>query len=234
MSRPVPAPQPDLSSRLLAAVAERDAALASRLGQQWVHRKGLAALDRFLLTALAPSQGLDAAQWLRGQLGLMAPSLIEPNAIDELPIEAVPIGEVPIEEVPIDELELAALETQMAASPELLDLDPSEQEGSPATRPAALFGRMKALLRQCLEEAIVGIDDVEPEAEPEPFEPISSAPVGIPSETATPAAEPARRLAVVPPLQASTTPAPAPASLAALRAWLPDGEEDGRDLPRAC
>ena len=227
MSRPVPAPQPDLSSRLLAAVAERDPALASRLGQQWVHRKGLAALDRFLLTALAPSQGLDAAQWLRGQLGLIEPLAIQSRMI---------------EEVPIDEHELATLDTQMAASPELLDLDEPALEDSPASRPAALFGRMKALLRQCLEEAILGIDD----GEPEPFEPISSASVVIPSQTATTiqaaattsapanAAEPARRLAVVPPQQASISPAPAPASLAGLRAWLPDAEEDGRDLTLAC
>lgn len=227
MSRPVPAPQPDLSSRLLAAVAERDASLASRLGQRWVHRRGLAALDHFLLTALAPSQGPDAAQWLCGQLGLIAPLVIEPNAI---------------EEVEIDEQELAALETQMAASPELLAFAGPALEDSAARRPAALFGRMKALLRQCLEEAIVGIDN----EEPEPFEPISSAPVVIPSETATtiqsaaigcaPAtiAEPARRLVVVPLRQASSGPAPVPASLAALRAWLPAVEEDGRDLPRAC
>lgn len=227
MTRPVPAPQPDLSSRLLAAVAERDAALASRLGQQWVHRKGLAALDRFLLTALAPSQGLEAAQWLRGQLGL-----IEPLAIHSPTIE----------EVPIDEQELAALEIQMAALPEPLDLEEPALEDRPASRPAALFGRMKALLRQCLEEAIVGIDD----GESGQFQPISAASVVMSSEPATTiqsaptattpatAAEPARRLAVVPPQQPSSSPAPAPASLAALRAWLPDAEEDGRDLPRAC
>lgn len=72
MSRPLPAPQPDLSSRLLAAVAERDQSLAARLGQQWVHRRGLDTLERFLLTVLAPSQGLEAAQWLRAELGLVA------------------------------------------------------------------------------------------------------------------------------------------------------------------
>ena len=82
----------------------------------------------------------------------------------------------------------------------------------------ALFGRLKARVRQYLEEVIVGADDQEPSGTPEPIRP----PVAS-------LASDARSWGA-----GGATPAPAPASLAALRAWLPDGEEDGRDLPRAC
>lgn len=220
MSRPVPAPQPDLSSRLLAAVAERDQPLAARLGQQWVHRRGLDALDRFLLTVLAPSQGLESAQWLRAQLGLVAASTTK-----EMPRASLAAPLV-IEEVPIDEQELAALETELAAAPHMAQPHTWDGEDSAPVQRPALFGRMKALLRQCLEDAIVGIDDDEQPA-PEPFAAPASAPAAAEPQ-------PQRPLSLVPPLQASSSPAPAPASLASLRAWLPDAEEDGRDLPRAC
>ncbi len=212
MSHPVPASQPDLSSRLLAAVAERDRPLAARLGQQWVHRRGLDALDRFLLTVLAPSLGLEAAQWLRAHLGLVAAAA--PTS-EEIPRAALAASLV-IEEVPIDAQELAALETELAAAPHLAEPHTWDGEDRAPTQRPALFGRMKTLLRQCLEDAIVGIDDQQPAPvlEPEP--------------------QPQRPLSLVPPLQVSSSPAPAPASLASLRAWLPDAEEDGRDLPRAC
>ena len=82
----------------------------------------------------------------------------------------------------------------------------------------ALFGRLKARVCQYLEEVIVGADDQEP---PGPPEPITSPAASLASDALSGGA-------------GSATPAPAPASLAALRAWLPDGEEDGRDLPRAC
>ena len=200
-----------------------------------MHRRGLAALDRFLLTVLAPSQGLEAAQWLSGQLGL----------VQQEPAVATP-APLAIEEVRIDEQELAALETEFAASPELAELSEpprseslvGQREQPVAAERPALFGRMKALLRQCLEDAIVGVDDDE---DPDEQAPAFSAPVAAPQAQVMPEpapvvpAEPAApRLSLVPPVQASTTPAPAPASLAALRAWLPDAEEDGRDLPRAC
>ncbi len=191
MSRPVPAPQPDLRSRLLAAVAERDHTLACRLGQQWVHRRGLAALDHFLHAELAPSQGLEAAEWLQGQLGLRVVAAEAPQEIEPAPQE-------------IDEVASAEHDASL-----------------PVARPAALFGRMKSLLRQCLEDVIVGRDA--DGAEVPCQEPHQEAPAG--AAPLLPAGEPR---------QPSTTPAPAPPSLAALRAWLPDAEEDGRDLPRAC
>lgn len=282
MSRPVPTPQPDLTSRLLAAVAERDPGLASRLGQQWVHRRGLSALERFLLTVLAPSQGLEAAEWLRVQLGLIAAPTPVVGAASRQAAAQLVIQPNMMEQVEIDEHELAALETNMAASPEPEELVEREHEESPAGRPASLFLRMKVLLRQCLEEAIVGIDRDEASgqlksvtsalpgkasadvtdflAESLAVQPehIAQSAVGVQLEAATASpscterdvavqpvaitelnapSSPAGHLhhfASVPTLLATSSPAPAPPSLAALRAWLPDPEEDGPDLPRAC
>jgi len=65
-SRPLPAiPRPEISDRLLAAVAERDGALANRLLQQWVHRRGLLSLEAWILGPLLSSQGPGASAWLR-------------------------------------------------------------------------------------------------------------------------------------------------------------------------
>ena len=65
-SRPLPAiPRPEISDRLLAAVAERDGALANRLLQQWVHRRGLPSLEAWILGPLLSSQGPGASAWLR-------------------------------------------------------------------------------------------------------------------------------------------------------------------------
>ena len=67
-SFPPPA-RPDLADRLLAAVAERDQPMAERLVQQWVHRRGLAALDALVAGPLHASQGAEAAQWLQERAG---------------------------------------------------------------------------------------------------------------------------------------------------------------------
>ena len=72
-SRFPPSDLPDLGDRLLAAVAERDQAMAQRLVQQWAHRRGLAALE-----ALIAGQGVGAAEWLRSQAGLeTGPELVD-------------------------------------------------------------------------------------------------------------------------------------------------------------
>jgi len=64
--RPLPTPpRPELSDRLLAAVAERDGGLANRLLQQWVHRRGLPSLEAWILGPLLSSQGPGASAWLR-------------------------------------------------------------------------------------------------------------------------------------------------------------------------
>ena len=69
-SRFPPSDLPDLGDRLLAAVAERDQAMAQRLVQQWAHRRGLAALEALIAGPLFVGQGVGAAEWLRSQAGL--------------------------------------------------------------------------------------------------------------------------------------------------------------------
>lgn len=69
-SRFPPSDRPDLGDRLLAAVAERDQAMAQRLVLQWAHRRGLAALEALISGPLCVDQGAGAAEWLRSQAGL--------------------------------------------------------------------------------------------------------------------------------------------------------------------
>ena len=71
-SRFPPSDRPDLGDRLLAAVAERDQAMAQRLVQQWAHRRGLAALEALISGPLCVGQGVEAAEWLRSQAGLVS------------------------------------------------------------------------------------------------------------------------------------------------------------------
>ncbi|MEY4800898.1 MAG: hypothetical protein RLZZ213_1345 [Cyanobacteriota bacterium] len=62
-SRFPPSDRPDLGDRLLAAVAERDQAMAQRLVQQWAH---------LISGPLCVGQGVGAAEWLRSQAGLVS------------------------------------------------------------------------------------------------------------------------------------------------------------------
>ena len=96
-SRPLPAPpRPELSDRLLAAVAERDGALANRLLQQWVHRRGLPSLKAWILGPLTSSQGPGASAWLRHCLEDSAQepmAALETPPIETPPIETVALGQ---------------------------------------------------------------------------------------------------------------------------------------------
>ncbi len=85
-SRPLPTPsRPELSERLLAAVAERDGGLANRLLQQWVHRRGLPSLEAWIRGPLASMQGPGASAWLHHCL---EDSAQEPMAaLETVPIE---------------------------------------------------------------------------------------------------------------------------------------------------
>ena len=101
-SRPLPAiPRPEISDRLLAAVAERDGALANRLLQQWVHRRGLPSLEAWILGPLLSSQGPGASAWLRLCL---EDSAQEPRAaLEAAPIETAVIETAVIEMVALDQ-----------------------------------------------------------------------------------------------------------------------------------
>lgn len=93
-SRFPPSDRPDLGDRLLAAVAERDQAMAQRLVQQWAHRRGLAALEALISGPLCVGQGLGAADWLRSQAGLetnLQPSVQSTVPPVEQPVEQRPV-----------------------------------------------------------------------------------------------------------------------------------------------
>ena len=92
VSRPLPTPpRPELSDRILAAVAERDGGLANRLLQQWVHRRGLPSLEAWILGPLLSSQGPGASAWLRHCLEARTQ---DPMAAPETaPIEAAAIAQ---------------------------------------------------------------------------------------------------------------------------------------------
>ena len=97
-SRFPPSDRPDLGDRLLAAVAERDQAMAQRLVQQWAHRRGLAALEALISGPLCVGQGVGAAEWLRSQAGLVSnpePS-VQPTV--QLVVQRV---EQPVEQRPV-------------------------------------------------------------------------------------------------------------------------------------
>ena len=122
-SRPIPAPpRPELSDRLLAAVAERDGALANRLLQQWVHRRGLPSLKAWILGPLTSSQGPGASAWLR--------YCLEDSAQEQMAaLETAVIGKAPIEKAPIEAavIEIAAIDQALPGVPD-----------SPAPAPASL------------------------------------------------------------------------------------------------
>jgi len=97
-SRFPPSDRPDLGDRLLAAVAERDQAMAQRLVQQWAHRRGLAALEALISGPLCVGQGVGAAEWLRSQAGLVSnpepsvqPTVQRVEQLVEQPVEQRPV-----------------------------------------------------------------------------------------------------------------------------------------------
>ena len=96
-SRFPPSDRPDLGDRLLAAVAERDQAMAQRLVQQWAHRRGLAALEALISGPLCVGQGVGAAEWLRSQAGLVSnPELELGTGISLVPPDLQPTVQRPV------------------------------------------------------------------------------------------------------------------------------------------
>ena len=68
--RPAPPERPDQVVLLIDAVINRQADLAQRLAQQWIHRQGLAAFATLGRNRLAPTCGEDGVAWLQTLLGL--------------------------------------------------------------------------------------------------------------------------------------------------------------------
>lgn len=150
-----------LDVRLQAAVAERDEALARRLADQLVHRRGLAALQGLLQGPLLRFQGEEAVAWLRTLVRLTPPG---PEL--EAPLVAEPPAASAEDQAPVSSL---------AGAPQQADgdLEPEPERIAAIQLPAGLH---------------------------------------------------------LSPSGGAASPAPAPASLAALRSWLP-GEHE---LPEAC
>lgn len=79
MPRPQPASNPALANALLAAVAHRHTELATHLGRQWVHRRGLEDLETFVDKELKAAEGENAVAWFLTRLGLQDESATEPG-----------------------------------------------------------------------------------------------------------------------------------------------------------
>ena len=127
-----PPPRPELSDRLLAAVAERDGALANRLVQQWVHRRGLPSLEAWILGPLVSSQGPGASAWLHHCLENSAQ---EPIAAIEMSVIEMSVIETPLNEPAVIETPLIKTAAIDRVMPEVLD---SPVADSPAPAPASL------------------------------------------------------------------------------------------------
>ncbi len=123
----MPSPQrPDLASTLQAAVADRDALLARRLADQFVHRRGVVALEALLGGPLLALQGPDAVAWLAELVRLP----VAPSGSLEAPAAA------------------PTPDPEPRPAPPLVVVPPLERPVSPAPAPAAL-----ASLRSWLPDA---------------------------------------------------------------------------------
>ncbi|MEB3322153.1 MAG: hypothetical protein VKI81_04960 [Synechococcaceae cyanobacterium] len=100
---------PDPASLLQAAIRERDASSASRLLQQWVHRRGLGSLERFR-DGLAITQGTEACAWLAQLVDVSA------GAPPPAPVEPVPAAPLTAEE-PVTEAQEAEAPVTVEARP---------------------------------------------------------------------------------------------------------------------
>lgn len=207
------APRPDLRRCLLEAIQQRDAAQARILGQRWVHRRGLVSLEAFQRITLRSLEGDGACRWLQEQLGLEPPAGLaagESLASVESAFAALaaefPTGESPLSAEPAP------------TDPEPADLEPEE---------------LAAVAAAPLAAAPLAAAPVEPLAPQPSFHPTASILAAL-AEPLAPAAAPTGTRRWLPRLRfpaPARRPAPPPADLADLRAWLPDAADD---LPRAC
>ncbi len=203
-SRAVAPPRPDLRLCLLEAIQQRDAAQAKLLGQRWVHRRGLVSLEAFQRITLRSLQGEEACRWLQEQLGL------EP-----------PTAEAGAGSLPSVESAFAALAAEFPSSEIPLPAEPAPAVPAP---------------REELAPAVavpVAAAPEEPLAPRPSFHPTASILAAL-AEPVAPAPAPSGSLRWLPRLRfpaPARRPAPPPADLADLRAWLPDAADD---LPRAC
>ncbi|MFQ6537543.1 hypothetical protein [Aphanothece stagnina] len=200
--------RPDLEGRLLGAVAEREAAQARRLADQLVHRRGVAALERLIHRTLSRSQGEEARDWLAGLVGLAAP--VAAQSVDQwvdqvLDQVVAPRVEPFLQPEPADETDRSTPDSgAMAALQDTLGV------GFAASEAFGEASWLQDLARE--QDVLAGILR-------EPVAPAASAPSPSAQQPLIP-----RLMAVSPSPVSRRAPAPTPASLARLRAWLHDDD----------
>ena len=231
MPRPaplLPSERPDLQQPLLVAVAEGDGPRALRLVDQLVHRRGVAALEQLLAGALLRSQGAAAVAWLQQQIGgelTAAPAGLQPAppeppaAVDPALAPAASAVPVAAEPEPAPVASAAASERVAAPSSSVAVAAPAVAEEAPASPVAAPQQDTPAM------ETAAGASAIGETAAGHVV--AGQAAVSAPMAAAATVSS-AERLRALPAAHADPAalvpPAPAPALVRRLRAWLPDEE----------
>jgi len=142
---------------LIDAVINRQADLARRLGQQWIHRHGLEAFATLGRNRLVQTCGEDGLGWLQDLLGLVAPpelsqpELLQPDLTQPAP-EPVRLGSLirealsealqPLRQdspIPLrSQLPAAAAGVDAWQGPAALSRNSTSQDAAAAPRPADL------------------------------------------------------------------------------------------------
>ena len=235
MPRPaplLPSERPDPLQQLLVAVAEGDGPRARRLVDQLVHRRGVAALEQLLAGALLRSQGAAAVAWLQQQIGgeLTAapagpqPAPPEPSAAVD-PALAPAASAVPVAAEPEPGSEPAPV-ASAAASERVAASSWSVAVAAPAVAEEAAAFPVAAPQQDTLAmETAAGASAIGETAAGHVVagQAAASAPMAAAATVSS-----AERLRALPAAHADPAalvpPAPAPALVRRLRAWLPDEE----------
>ncbi len=242
-------PRPDLRLCLLEAIHQRDASQTRRLAERWVHRRGLVSLEAFQRITLQTIEGPEGCRWLQELLGVEPPPSVGEAVATALtsefsrqdrnlpatapplaPLAAVPEARAANEPLSSMEKAFAALAAEFPsgeppAPVESLPLEPVLLEPLPEERaPEERAPEERAPEERAPEEPLAPLPT---------FHPTASILAALAQpEPATDSRRP-RSPRWLPHLRLpgpSRGPAPAPAGLADLRAWLPDAEDE---LPRA-
>lgn len=244
MPRPsplLPSERPDPLQPLLVAVAEGDGPRARRLVDQLVHRRGVAALEQLLAGVLLRSQGASAVAWLQQQIGgdlTAAPAGLQLGSAEV----ALPVAVPPEPLAAVDPAMVPAASTVLATA--------AEAEPEPAPVASAAASELVAASSSSVAVATLAVADeaaASPVAAPqqETLAMETAAGESAAGETAAGHAVAGQAAATLPMAAAATVssaerlralpaanaapaalvpPAPAPALVRRLRAWLPEEE----------
>lgn len=241
MPRPsplLPSERPDPLQPLLVAVAEGDGPRARRLVDQLVHRRGVAALEQLLAGVLLRSQGTSAVAWLQQQIGgelTTAPAGLQPGSAEVgLPVAVPPEPPAAVDPamVPAASAVLAAAEPEpapvaCAAASELVAAPSSSVAvAAPAVADEAAASPVAAPQQEILAmETAAGESAAGETAAGHAV--AGQAAASLPMAAAATVSS-AERLRALPAANAAPAalvpPAPAPALVRRLRAWLPEEE----------